>query len=386
MTPEPTATQLKTEQDCIDFVRGCTFLATGGGGSPERGVELLLGQLAAGQPAGWVDRHAIPNDVYTVSVFGMGGRPPVGHPTTDELAAVGLREPRGINTMVEAVRALADYAGVQIGAIVPIELGGSNTSAPMVAAASLGMVVPDGDYTGRAIPEITQIVPSIAGVPGAPFATVDRWGDVCILTRVTGDAMGERIGKLLSQAAFGGVSMAGFLMPATRMRDVLVPGTLSRCLEIGRVVRQAHEQHGDPVTTLAEFVGGAVLFRGVVEANELDDSEGYRYGIGTHRIGGIGAGHGRTCSIWYKNENHVCWVDGQPFVTSPDLICIVDATTGEPKINSAVAAGQHVAVLGVPATGVYRSQTGIERLGPRHFGFDIDYIPMAVGGGKPLAR
>lgn len=368
---------LNTERDCLDFVRGCTFLATGGGGSPERGAELLLGKIDAGNPAGWVDPGDIPGDVYTVSVFGMGGRPPAGHPTAQELSDVGLREPRGVNTMVEAVKALAEYASVEIGAIVPIELGGSNTAAPMVAAASLGMVVPDGDYTGRAIPEITQIVPSIAGAPAAPFATVDRWGDVCILTQVTGDAMAERIGKLLSQAAFGGVSMAGFLMPARQMRDVLVAGTLSRCLEIGRAVHQAREKHADPVAALVDVVGGALLFRGVVEANELDDSEGYRYGIGTHRIRDD---EGRTCSIWYKNENHICWIDGHAIVTSPDLICIVEATNGEPKINSDIVEGQDVSVIGVPASSIYRSPAGIERLGPRHFGFDIDYQPLAIGG------
>ena len=34
--------ELRTEQEVRDFVRGCTFLGTGGGGSPHEGVELLL--------------------------------------------------------------------------------------------------------------------------------------------------------------------------------------------------------------------------------------------------------------------------------------------------------------------------------------------------------
>ncbi|HUY99530.1 MAG TPA: DUF917 family protein [Thermomicrobiaceae bacterium] len=71
---EPSATCLQTEQDCLDFVRGCTSLATGAGGSPERGVQMLLQQIELGRPAGWVDPASIPGDVYTVSVFGMGDR------------------------------------------------------------------------------------------------------------------------------------------------------------------------------------------------------------------------------------------------------------------------------------------------------------------------
>jgi DUF917 family protein len=375
-TVSPAVTYLRTEEECADFVRGCTLLATGGGGPPERGMAMLLDQLATGRPAGWVDARGLPDDLYTLSVFGMGGRPPAGHPTAEELAAAGLDQPRETNTTIAAIEALAAYAAVDVGVVVPIELGGSNTPGPLVAAAALGLAVPDGDYTGRAIPEITQVVPSLAGKASAPFATVDRWGNACILTQVTGDAMAERIGKLLSQAAFGGVSMAGFLMPAREMKEVLVHGTLSRCLAIGRAIRVARDARQDPVVAAARFVGGAVVFRGVVTANELDDSEGYRYGIGTHRIRGAGAHEGMVCSIWYKNENHVCWLGGQPYATSPDLICIVDAETAEPMVNSAVAAGQRVAVVGIPAVDAYRSPAGIERLGPRHFGFDIDYVPI----------
>lgn len=372
----PSATYLQTEQDCADFVRGCAFMATGGGGSPSRGLQMLVNQIELGRPAGWVDPADIPGDTYTASVFGMGGRPPAGHPTAEELTSVGLGVPRFAHPMVEAIRSLGEYAGVTVGAIVPIELGGSNTAGPMVAAASLELLVPDGDYTGRAIPEITQIVPSIAGMPSAPFATVDRWGNVCLLTQVTGDAMAERIGKLLSQAAFGGVSMAGFLMPAASMREVLVGGTLSHCLATGRAIRDARERGVDPVAALAAFVGGTVVFRGVVEENKLDDSEGYRYGIGTHRIRGSETNGPRTCSIWYKNENHVCWLDDEPRVTSPDLICVVDEESGEPWINGEVAPGQHVAVIAVPASERYRTPTAIDRLGPRHFGFDIEYVPV----------
>lgn len=379
MGSQASMTSLSTEQDCADFVRGCTLLATGGGGPPERGLAMLREAAPTGTPAGWVDPEGIPDGAYTVSVYGMGGRSPAGHPTAEELAAVGLSEPRAANTMAEAVHTLAAYAGVEIAAVVPIELGGSNTPGPMVVAVALGMVVPDGDYTGRAIPEITQIVPSLAGVAAGPFATVDRWGNVCILAHVTGDAMAERIGKLLSQAAFGGVSMAGFLMPAVEMRRVLVRGSLSRALALGRAIREARESGRSPIEAITRVTGGVIVFDGEVTATELDDSEGYRYGIGTHRISGIGRFGDTSCSIWYKNENHVCWIDGAPRVMSPDLICVVDAETGEPKVNAAVARGQRVVVIGVPATETFRSTTGIARLGPRHFGFDIDYVPLESG-------
>ena len=55
---------------------------------------------------------------------------------------------------VEAVRELTAYTGNRIDAIVPFELGAWNTTAPMDAALRLGIKVVDGDYAGRAIPEL----------------------------------------------------------------------------------------------------------------------------------------------------------------------------------------------------------------------------------------
>jgi uncharacterized protein len=35
-----------------------------------------------------------------------------------------------------------------------------------------------------------------------------------------------------------------------------------------------------------------------------------------------------------------------------------------------------VAMIAIPASPVWRSARGIELLGPRHFGFDFDYVPL----------
>lgn len=37
--------KLTNIQEAIDFVRGCTFYATGGGGLPENGIESLMSEI-----------------------------------------------------------------------------------------------------------------------------------------------------------------------------------------------------------------------------------------------------------------------------------------------------------------------------------------------------
>ena len=39
--------ELSTRQDIEDFVRGCTLFGTGGGGTPESGIESLVSELEA---------------------------------------------------------------------------------------------------------------------------------------------------------------------------------------------------------------------------------------------------------------------------------------------------------------------------------------------------
>ncbi|MFQ5886918.1 MAG: DUF917 domain-containing protein, partial [Anaerolineae bacterium] len=83
-----------------------------------------------------------------------------------------------------------------------------------------------------------------------------------------------------------------------------------------------------------------------------------------------------TFKIWYRNEYHVSWRDDKPFVTSPDSLIMVDLKTGEPATSYDFSVGDQVAVVGRKAHEVHRTKGGIEVLGPRHFGFDLDYVPI----------
>jgi len=186
--------------------------------------------------------------------------------------------------------------------------------------------------------------------------------------------MAERIGKFLAAASFGLAAQAGFLFKGSDMKRAVIPGTLSNCLTIGRTIREAREAGRDPVTEIIDTLGGWLLLEGDVSKKEWEDKEGYYWG--THTFSGRENFKGKELKIWFKNENHVSSMNGKPYVTSPDMLIVVDRKTGEPYANSAIAEGQHVAVIGLPAIGQFRSPKGINILGPRHFGYDIEYTPI----------
>ena len=113
--------------------------------------------------------------------------------------------------------------------------------------------------------------------------------------------------------------------------------------------------------------------RGFEYGASTEDREGYYWGINT--IEGTDKFKGHTMKIFFKNENHVTWLDDQVYVTSPDIIEVVALKTAEPITNTDLKKGDTVAVIGAKNE-KYRTKEGIEIIGPKHYGYDIEYVPI----------
>jgi DUF917 family protein len=367
-------TTLHTDQEIRDFVRGCTFMGTGGGGNPADGIAWLEAARAEGFEITWTPPSDVPDDTWTACPFLMGSIAPITDEAKRKMKHLGLSKERYKSIQAESIRLLEKHMNVKVGAIVAIELGGSNTPGAVAAAARLGISIVDGDYTGRAIPEIPQTTPYLNDLPLWPISSVDNYGNLCVITESVGYEMAERMGKFLAASSFGLAGQAGFLFKGSDMKRAIIPGTLSDCLRIGRSIRESQDAGRDPVRELVETLKGWLLFEGKVSKKEWEDKEGYYWG--THTIEGQGDFADSEFKIWFKNENHVSWLNGDAYVTSPDMINVVDRRTGEPYANSQIEEGQQVAVIGLRAVEQFRSPKGIDILGPRHFDFEIDYTPI----------
>jgi hypothetical protein len=367
--------ELRTRQECEDFVRGCTIMGTGGGGNPARGFDKLTRALDEGLRIGWTDAKQIPDDAWVVCPFLMGSIAPKTSAGLAEIKDLGLTKVHYPNTIMAAIQELEIYTGKKIGAVIPGELGGANTPEPVAQAARLSIPCIDGDYAGRAIPEIAQMIPVLFDKPLAPLTSVDEWGNISIIKAAINEPMAERIGKFLAVAAHGLVGMAGVLLSGKECKEIAVTGTLSLCLKLGQTVQEARNRGIDVPVATAEAMAGWIIFKGRVTAKEWEDRVGYYWG--THTLTGIEEFSRQTFKVWFKNENHISWLNNKPFVMSPDLICMVDRETGEPKTNDAVAEGDIMAVLGARAPDPFLTQPkGLEVLGPKHFGFDYPYVPI----------
>jgi DUF917 family protein len=364
--------ELSTRHDLEDFVRGVVFLGVGGGGRGEDGLAHLVTAAEEGITLRVTDLSEIPDEEWLCVVYGMGSIAPA-EPSREKpygLDAKVVRRP-----MVEAVKALEEYAKVKIGAVAIFEPGGANSPKALEAGMRHGSLVPDGDFCGRAVPEMHQTLAAIRGIVPFPIAICDDWGHRIFLAHAPTLHSAEAIGKYVSVITkapdpLATCAHAAYLMKVSLAKEVMVGGTMSLALKIGRAVRMAREEGKDPVVSITEASGGKMLFRGKVARVDWESSKGYM--SGTTWIDGS---DGTTYSIWFKNENHLARKGEKAVCMSPDLIHVVDSLTGEPITNTKMAAGMDVSVIGTPNR-PFRNGPGIDCLSPAYFGFDQPYVPF----------
>jgi uncharacterized protein len=364
---------LTTKTDVADFARGTDFLSASGGGAPTEALELLNDDVDRGVALGWTDLQSLPDDALVVSTFFHGSIAPDSFDTADIERECGVsrivKRP-----LVQAVQELEQHLGRTVDAIISVEIGGVNTGCTVDAAANLGKLLVDADYAGRAIPEAQCVTPHMTGEDMVPLVAVDYYGDVTIIKQQRNNTMSERLGKCIAMASFGLVGCAAVPLSGAVVKRIAIPGSLTRSLAVGRAIREAREAGQDPVAASAKAIGsGVVLFRGTVAERTWENRAGYMWG--EHEIEGRDGFDGRL-KVWFKNENHVSWLDGAPYAASPDVLEFVDDETGEPRVNTDLAVGDRIAVIGVKRCDQFDNDAGIAAMGPRHWGFDLDFRPI----------
>lgn len=221
---------LRDLQQVEDFVRGCAFFATGGGGLPENGISSLMSKIDACRDIVLTDVEELPDDAVTVCPFLMGSIAPKTPDILEEMAGFGFI--KTINhekdRMRKAIEELEAHLDVSIEAIVPVELAGANTSAAIAAAMEMGKLAVNGDYAGRAVPEIQQTTPYLAGKKLTPISSVDEWDNVCLIRKASSYRAAERLGKLISSAAYGLAGQAGFVLSGKEAKELTIQDSLRK--------------------------------------------------------------------------------------------------------------------------------------------------------------
>ena len=276
---------------------------------------------------------------------------------------------------IGALAAIEKYLGKKVSAVMCAEAGGLNSTIPFAVASQVGLPLLDGDLMGRAFPEIQMTLATLHGIKATPMALCDDKGNSVVMDTVTNQYT-ERFVRSLASDMGGSACTVLYPMTGAQARQVAISGSLTMLRKAGDTLIAARRDKRDPVAALVGLLGARRLFEGKVIDVQRATVGGWNRGTAT--LAGFQGETRRRCEVRFQNEFLLAEVDGQPVATTPDLIAILDAETGEPVTAELLRYGLRVTVIGFGCHPLWRSPAGLELAGPRYFGYDVDYVPVDV--------
>jgi DUF917 family protein len=270
-----------------------------------------------------------------------------------------------------ALRALEAHTGRRVEYLVPGEIGGSNSTRPLVCAIQTGLPVVDGDGMGRAFPELQMVLPTLAGIAATPMAIVDEKGNRGVLDTVD-NHWAERLARTATIDMGCSSIISLYAMSGAELRRAWVPGTLSLCDRIGRTIRRARAEHADPVAAVADVLRARLLHTGKVVDVARRTATGFARGEAT--VEGLAGDAGHRMVLHFQNEHLIAERDGVIEATTPDLIVVLESDTGEPITTEGLRFGQRVTALAAPCDPRWHTTGGLALVGPRYFGYDTEPV------------
>jgi DUF917 family protein len=180
----------------------------------------------------------------------------------------------------------------------------------------------------------------------------------------------EKLARFPANATYGLAGQASFVISGKEMKETVIPGTLTLSYALGRFIRESRKQGGDIAKLISAYIEGWLLIEGKITRKEEKKTAGYL-------SGSIDISDGKKkLTLWFRNETHLASIDGKAVAMSPDIVSVVRAGSGEPTIHAQLNPGDEVSVIGARAPRQLRTNAGIAAMGPRHWGYDFDYVPI----------
>jgi len=364
--------QIIDKEAIQEITLGASILATGGGGDPEIGLLWTYKVIDEGKEIVMIDPMDVPDEVQTASPACLGA------------ALVLTEKPPSEGVLNLAIRRLERYLGRSIQATIPVECGGVNSPVAYAAAGELGVPVIDVDGMNRAFPELQMTSWVTHGVHASPTVSVDDRQNVTVIDTGDDDVLAETLARQAAMA-YGGISwIATYPMTGSEVKDASIINSQSIAWAVGKAVMRARREHLDPIEELLSSlrkerqVEGFRVFRGkIVDIHREFGSETSKgFTLGKILMEGIEESRGSTAELDFQNEWLNLRVDGKVRCLPPDLIAILDSETGEPIRTDIMKYGYRGTIVLIPAHERMRTPKGIEMFGPRHFGYDLDYVPV----------
>jgi len=312
-------------------------------------------------PVRLVRPETLPPQTRCVALCSIGSGPAVADlpPAGDEFSG--------------AITELEQLTGAPFGAVYPLAAATISALYPLAAASQLGLPLIDADGMGRAFAIVQHTAMRLAGIAPAPLVLRGATGE-SVAIQLGVPARMDRLLRSNVDTLGGWAALAAYPATAGELRHAALPGTMSRLLNVGRLLLESH----DPdvlVARLAAVTGCRRIGRGrIVELEHHSRPSdvtlpAHPSSIVIEEVGG----QDRLLRLELRSEIVAVFADGALVAAAPDLICLLDVLRGELSTLDALRPGDLVDVLVMPADAVWYSAAGLAMVGPASHGIPLDH-------------
>jgi uncharacterized protein len=347
-----------TEEDLGSLALGSAVLGSGGGGNPA--YDLLMARYVFEKhgPVKMISVQDLKDEDF-IAPFDFMGAPSIARE----------KLPSG-SEFITISRLIEETLGKKVTALVAGEIGGSNAFTPLIAASILGLPLVDGDNMGRAFPELQMCTTYLKDIPASPAFLADSVGNHVVLHALDAFEV-EKIARHIAVAMGSNCALSHFFMHAEQARQAIIPGSYSKAIRMGNAMKAARLENKSPTEALLEICEGIRLGQGtLVDINQIV-KDGFLQGSAS-----IQTSNGKV-EVLYQNEYLLAKQNGGILASTPDILMILDSESGTPITSDTLKYGLRVDVIALPSPAIWRTTAGLNLVGPRVFGYNIDYQPLS---------
>ena len=319
----------------LQLSKGVGVLGSGGGGDVNELLPLVREGLLRHGAVKLLSLDDISDDDWVATIELIGA--PIPYDQRTELNRVNLQH------VIEYAIA---QSGKDIKAIMPVEIGGSNSLTPLCVAGRLQLPLIDGDLLGRALPEIPMISTNLFDIMPNSAYIADPVGEV--VTTLICSSYEELEVKARAQAmthsTFAAV-LIPLMLTGRQVKLACIKGSYSRALEIGCCTS---------IEELCYSLGATIHIKGVVKERNYAIKKGFLVG---NLI--ISNDAGKNISISVKNEYLEITSDEIPLAKAPDIITLLDDSV-QPLLSDQVKVGASVVCISFKGPAIWYTPKGLE--------------------------
>jgi len=364
--------RILSKEDLLNFIQGAGLLGTGGGGLISAGEQIIENIISQNKKVCLINYQEISEKAIGISTAILGGG--ISKKDIDKIEMVP-KTPLSL----KAAKSLQNYLEKKIEFVFAIEIGPQNSVEAIQLAAFLDVPLLDGDFVGRAIPEMQQTTLSLNNIPLTPFSIATFKGDSIIVANSKNDKRNEEISRNIANISGGLICIAGLSLPGKVAKKIMIPDTISKCIEIGKIINNKSK---NLFSEILDITNGIIAFKGIV--TDIIAKNVNSFFVGEIMLKGIDEFSGNNYKVWYKNEYLISWKNDKVDITCPDLICLANSKTGVGKISygqgfrNEIVIGEELTILAIPSPDVWLTEKGLDVLSPKHFEFNIEYKPLKI--------